>query len=127
MPDDLIARLRARGIVGIDYASPGSGHEPEWLPDKLCAEAAAALAAKDAEMREHQKALVAERADVAAALAEARDKLDAQDAEIAALRARLAAAEAVVETARQEARIDQPELVAAIGRYDATKEASDAT
>ena len=46
-------------------------------------------------------------------------------AEIATLRARLAAAEAVVEIARQEARIDQPELVAAIGRYDAAKGASD--
>ena len=125
---------------------------PPWMedeqPDEVIAtykaervRAAAALAAKAAEMREHQKALAAERADVAAALAEARDKLDAQDAEIAALRARLAAAIEALEQAqdcirdetpecgtREEARDDTLAKIRAVilPRHDAAKEASDA-
>ena len=41
----VIARLRQRGSHQIDLHSPGSGHEAEFSPDPLCAEAAAMLTA----------------------------------------------------------------------------------
>jgi len=129
---DLIADLSA------DYPSWMEDEQPGEVIATYKAErirAAAALAAKDAEMREHQKALAAERADVAAALAEARDKLDAQDAEIASLRARLAAADVLAEKAgalcspwlaRHNPTKEMEETVAALAAYNAAKGASDA-
>ena len=134
MTDEELARALCRAHV----EGVGGWGEGAWLAVARRARellAAAALAAKDAEMREHQKALAAERADVAAALAQARDKLDAQDAEIATLRARLAAADVLAEKAgalcspwlaRHNPTKEMEETVAALAAYNAAKGASDA-
>ena len=80
MPDDLVKRLLHYSALPASRASSAR---------ELCAEAAAALEAKDVEIAEARTALAVER-DVVGMFA----------AEIAALKARLAAAEAVIDGSR---------------------------
>ena len=94
MPDDLTARLES---VPHRYVSPRGLEE-------LCAEAAVALAAKEAEIAGLRKQIVR--------MGTGADKKNAQIiaavAEIAALKARLAAADGVLETARPMVGNPQP-------------------
>ena len=111
MSDDLVRRLLHYSALPASQASSAR---------ELCAEAAAALEAKDVEIAEGRTALAVER-DVVGMFA----------AEIAALKARLAAAEALLETARPMVGNPQPNgaqwvaLGRAVTAYDALRAAQE--